>query len=129
MLAKFEINGIHTEVDASLRKYVTRKIGNLDKYLPRHHRESAHAIVELKEAKDKAKNKYCCAVTLRLPHETINVTESTLNMYAAVDIVEAKLKLRIKKYKERHTNGKLVRHLTAKFRRQEQVFTEPQPET
>jgi putative sigma-54 modulation protein len=119
MLAKFEINGVHTVVDDSLRKYVTKKIGRLDKYLPRHHRDSAHAIVELKEAKNKQKNKYTCSVLLKLPHETISVTESTLNMYAAVDIVETKLKIQIKKYKEQHASGKLSRHLTARFRRSE----------
>jgi ribosome-associated translation inhibitor RaiA len=40
-----------------------------------------------------------------------------MNMFAAVDIVETKLKLQIKKYKESHGSGKLSRHLTAKFRR------------
>jgi putative sigma-54 modulation protein len=119
MLAKFEINGVHTVVDDSLRKYVTKKIGRLDKYLPRHHRDSVHAIVELKEAKNKQKNKYTCSVLLKLPHETLNVTESTLNMYAAVDIVETKLKIQIKKYKDQHASGKLSRHLTARFRRSE----------
>jgi ribosome-associated translation inhibitor RaiA len=38
-------------------------------------------------------------------------------MYAAVDIVEAKLKIQIKKYKDKHGNGKLHRHLVARFRR------------
>ena len=117
MLAKFEIVGVHTTVDENLRKYVTKKIGRLDRYIPRHQRVSAHAVVELKESKAKDNNKYTCAVTLHLPHEKINVTETTVNMFAAVDIIETKLKHLIKKYKEQHASGKLTRHLTARLRR------------
>ncbi len=120
MIAKFDLKGVHTTIDEGLQKYVTRKIGNLDKYLPKHHRDSVHAMVELKQAtKVKDQKKYTCNVTLQLPRGTINVSESTMNMYAAIDIVETKLKIQIKKYKESHADGKLYRHLTARFRRQD----------
>jgi len=118
MLQKFELKGVHTTIDTNLQKYVTKKIGNLDRYLPRHHRDSVHAIVELKEAtKANPQKKYTCDVTLHLPHGTLSVNESTMNMYAAVDIVEEKLKQQIKKYKETHANGKWSRRLTARLRR------------
>ena len=117
MLQKFEIRSVHTTVDDNLRKYVTKKIGRLDKYLSRHQRDSAHAEVSLKESKAKDKKQCTCEVTLHLPHETINIEESTLNMYAAVDIVEAKLKQQIKKYKDVRGSGRLHRHLFARLRR------------
>lgn len=117
MLRKFEIRSVHTTVDDNLRKYVTKKIGRLDKYLSRHQRDSAHAEVSLKESKAKDKKQCTCEVTLHLPHETVNIEESTLNMYAAVDIVEAKLKQQIKKYKDVHGSGKVHRHLFARLRR------------
>ncbi|MBC7581757.1 ribosome-associated translation inhibitor RaiA [Aeromicrobium sp.] len=130
MIAKFELKGVHTTIDANLQKYATHKLGGLDKYLPRAHRDAAHAVVELKQAtKAKEQKKYTCDVTLHLPHETIHVAESTLNMYAAVDIVETKLKIQIKKYKDSHGGGKLSRHLTARFRRNgglEQLAEEPE---
>lgn len=118
MLQKFELKGVHTSIDQNLQKYVTKKIANLDKYLPRHQRDSAHAIVELKEA-SKAQNqkKYTCEVILHLPQETLTVRESTMNMFAAIDIVEEKLKQQIKKYKDTHTNGKFFRHVSARLRR------------
>lgn len=121
MLQKFEIKGVHTTVDENLKKYVDKKIGRLDKYLPRHHRDSVHTVVELKEAKSKDKKQYTCAVTMHLPHEEISVAESTLNMYAAVDIVETRLKQLIRKYKDKHASGKLARHLSARFRRRSSV--------
>lgn len=116
MIAKMEINGIHTEVDADLRKYVDRKIGRMDRYMPTHARKSAHAEVKLKEAKIKAKKECTCEVILHLPHDTIATKETTMNMYAAIDIVETKLKNQLKKYKEKHTDRRLHRRVLNKLR-------------
>jgi ribosomal subunit interface protein len=117
MVQKFEIRGVHMTVDESLQKYVTKKIGGLDKYLSRHDKPSAHIEVHLKESKSQNKNHCTCKVIVRLPHDTINIEESTLNMYAAVDIVETKLKQQLRKHRDMHGNGKLRRRLVGKFRR------------
>lgn len=119
MLQKFEIQGEHTVLDDSLKKYVTKKIGGLDRYVPRNARESAHAEVHLKEDKKKKDNNHCtCEVVLHLPKQTIVINEHALNMYAAIDIVEAKLRLQIQKYKDKHHNGKMHRHVFSRLRRQ-----------
>jgi ribosomal subunit interface protein len=107
MLKKFEVSGVHMAVDDKLNRYTEKKIGRLDKYLSKHSRQTAHAKVILKEDKAKDKKHSICEVVLYLPHETITVKESTVNVYAAVDIVETKLKQQIKKYKETHENGKM----------------------
>ena len=118
MIQKLEINGIHMEVDSDLRKYVVKKIGRLDQYMSRHVRTSAHAEVKLKEAKAKDKKQATCEVILHLPNEVITTKESTVNMYAAVDIVEAKLKNQLKKYKDKHDNPhRLHRRIVARLRR------------
>jgi ribosomal subunit interface protein len=100
---------------------VLKKIGHLDKYLPKKARLSAHAEVQLKESKAKDKNRCTCEVTLYLPKETINVKESTVNLYAAIDIVETKLKQRVQKYKDKHDSGRIHRRLIRKFKRQSEV--------
>lgn len=117
MLQRFEVQGVHTTVNDKLRAYVTKKIGGLDRYMSRHSRESAHAEVHLKETKSKDNNHCVCEVTLHMPHQNIVIKEKALNMYAAVDIVEVKLKQQLKKYKDLHSNGKLHRHLIGRFRR------------
>lgn len=118
MIQKLEISGVHTHADQKLHDYVTNKIGKLDRYMPRHARESAHAEVFLKESKKNSGNKSCtCEVVLRLPGDTIMTKESTMNMFAAVDIVEAKLKNQLKKYKETRNPLKLHRRVMARFRR------------
>lgn len=117
MIAKLEIAGVHTQLDDDLRKYVTKKIGKLDTYLPRRARPSAHAEVKLLEQKIKAKKECTCEVVMHLPHDTLTTKESTMNMYAAIDIVEAKLKNQIKKYKETHSSLKLHRRMLGRLRR------------
>jgi putative sigma-54 modulation protein len=116
MIQKLEINSVHMDVDKKLRDYTTKKIGKLDRYLPRHARESAHAEVFLKEVMIKKKKECVCEVVLKLPKETITISESTMNIYAAVDIVEAKLKNRIKKYKETHSTLRIHRRVLMRLR-------------
>lgn len=116
-MIKLEINGVHTDLDAKIKKYVTAKINKVEKYLPRHARESAHAEVFLKERKVKAKKECTCEIVLHLPKDTIRIEETTMNMYAAVDIVEAKLKNQLKKYKETHSSLRIHKRVLAKFRR------------
>lgn len=118
MIQRFDIHFIHSDHDDNIKKYVTRKIGHLDRYLPRHARSSAHAEVTLKEGKagrSESGRDYTCEVTMHLPHEVINVSETSVNMYTAVDIIELKLKHQIQKYKELHHAGTFKRRLTNRF--------------
>lgn len=117
MIKKLEIDGIHVEVDSDLKKYIRKKIGKLDQYLPSHSRESAHAEVKLQERKIKSRVECKCEVILHLPHETLVVKETTVNMYAAVDVVEEKLKNQIKKYKQKHGKGRLRTRVLARLKR------------
>lgn len=98
---KLEITGIHTEVDDDLKKYVTKKLHRLEKYIPRAARPSAEAHVSLKESHAKNKRQFTCEISLKLPQEVITVSESTLNIFAATDIAEETVKNRLKKYKEK----------------------------
>jgi ribosomal subunit interface protein len=116
MLQKFDLSATHLELDDRLKKYVTRKLAHLDKYMSKHVRPTAHLEVRLKEHKSNGQKEAVCDVTLRLPHDTIKLTEATQNMYAAIDIVEAKLKQQIRRYKDEHTNAKRRRRLFARRR-------------
>jgi ribosomal subunit interface protein len=118
MIERITINGVHTVVDEDLNKYVTKKIGKLDTFMSRHSRESAHVEIKLKEAKAKDKKQATCEVIMHLPHEVLATKETTLNMYAAVDIVEAKLRNQLKKYKQTHEQSyRLHRRLLSRVRR------------
>jgi putative sigma-54 modulation protein len=117
MIKKLEINGVHTTVSNDLRKYINRKIGRLDRFLPKHARESAHAEILIKESKIKQRKQHTCEVILFLPKDTLTVKETTVNPFAAVDIVEETLKNQLKKYKETHSSLRLHRRVLMKIRR------------
>lgn len=119
MIKKLEISGVHTDVNDKLRKYVAKKIGRLDRYVPRANRPSVHAEVTLKELKVRDKNNCECDIVVYLPGEALAAKEATVNMYAAVDIVEAKLRNQLKKYKETHaaTNPRLHQRVLQRLRR------------
>jgi putative sigma-54 modulation protein len=70
MITQIQITGIAYEVDEVTRKYVLNKIGQIDRYLPKH---AGKVII----AKD-----------------------STGNMLAAIDIVEVKLQSQLRDYKQ-----------------------------
>lgn len=116
MIEKMEIAGVHMDVEPKLKKYVTKKMGAMDKYIPRHARESAHLEVKLKEGKLDHKKQYTCEVILYLPHDTITISETTVNIFAAVDIIETKLKNQIRKYKQTHANRRIPGKIAAKIR-------------
>ena len=125
MIAKFELAGVHMSLDANLEKYARQKIGQLDRYAPRHARPSLHAEVKLKEGKAKDKRECTCEVILHLPQTTLTTAETTINMYAAIDIVETKLKTQLRKYKDKHANPKLHRRL---LKRLQQKYARSAPE-
>ncbi len=119
MIKKFEITGKKIELTDELKKYIHKKIAKLDKYLPRQSRESAHAEVVMKESTaSKGKKTYTCEVILRVPQETITVSQATINPFAAVDIAEDTLKNRIRKYKDTQGTNRLHKRMLAKMRRQ-----------
>lgn len=100
MIDSIDITGVKYEVDDTTKKYVTKKIGRLDRYLPKHARKSAVAEVRLKEVNRDHGNKYEAEVVLNVPGHVLTATDSTVNMLAAVDIVEAKLIAQLRKYKQ-----------------------------
>ncbi len=100
MITSIQITGIAYEVDDATRKYVTKKIGRLDRYLPRHARKSASAVVKLAQVDRDHGNKYEAEVILNIPDKVVTAKDSTGNMLAAVDIVEAKIRAQLREYKE-----------------------------
>lgn len=121
MINKFEVSGVHTNVTPELQKYLERKIGKLDRYLPKSTRESAHAEVFIKQTKNKTRVQHTCEVIMKLKQETLTVKETTMNPFAAVDIVEEKLKNQLRDYKEKHTQQRFRNKVLARLRRQTTV--------
>lgn len=120
-MLRLDQTGVHTTITPKLKKYIDKKIGKLDRFLPRRARESAFAEVLIKESKSKNKAQHTAEVILKLKHETLTAKETTVNPFAAIDIVEAKLKNQLKKYKTKHGNIRLHHKVLARMRRRSSV--------
>ena len=116
MIERIDISGVRYTPDDTTKKYVTKKIGRLDRYVPRHARKTLKAEVVLREVNRANGNKYECSVKLSLPSKSLNAMDSTMNMLAAVDIVEAKLIQQLRKYKDTTTPQKGWRARVARIK-------------
>lgn len=101
MITHIDITGKHYTVKPDLKKYITKKIGRLDRFVPRSARKSLKVEVILEERKTKS-DRNQCEVILHVPDQKITAKDATVNMFAAVDIVENKLKNQLRKYKATH---------------------------
>ena len=108
MIASIDVTGIKYNVDEKTLKYVTEKVGKLDRYLPSHARKTMTADVKLRRVNRDHGNKYEAEVIIRVPEKVMTATDSTFNMMAAIDIVEAKLVAQLHKYKDARIARKLA---------------------
>lgn len=118
MIQSITITGVKYTPTEQVKRYVIRKVGRLDRFLPRHARKSVTAEVKLKEVNREYGNKYEAEIILNVPDKHLTAKDSTVNMYAAVDIVEHKLANQLRKYKDTHIGhvGK-TRSALSRFKR------------
>lgn len=117
MIQNIDITGVKFSLDDTTKKYVTKKIGRLDRYIPKHARKSASVQVMLKEINKDHGNKYEAEVILHIPNKQLTAKDSTMNMLAAIDIVEAKIVTQLKKYKEANIPHVGSRGVLSRFKR------------
>jgi ribosomal subunit interface protein len=118
MIAQVEITGVGAyTADDTTKKYIRKKIGSLERLAPRHARKSMHAEVKVAEVNRDKGNKYEVEVVLSVPGKVLTAKDSTMNVLAATDIVEAKLAAQLRKYKEEHVPHVGKRKLLDRFKR------------
>lgn len=111
MITQINMAGIGYELDEVTKKYITKKIGRLDRYLPKHARRSVMADVKLRQVNFKHGNKYQAEVKLDIPNKVIKAKDTTSNMLAAIDIVDRKIQAQLREYKQfmaPHIGGRRV---------------------
>lgn len=102
-MIKIQLTSRQYEIDDELKTYTMRKLGRLDRYLPRRHKAKGMRVEIFRDPSGKEDNKYKVKAYLEVPGPDIVADTATLNPYAGVDIVEEKLKLQIRKYKDKHS--------------------------
>lgn len=104
MIEKIEISGSNLEIQDNFKKYATKRIGKLDKYLPRGSKKDVVAKIVVTEVDREHGNKYEISVAMEIPGgKVIASKDECSNMYAGVDIIEAKLTGQIRRFKTETT--------------------------
>ncbi len=105
------------EIDDNLRKYVFKKLGRLDKYMPKDHKAIGMTVDIFRDPSGKEDNRYKVTAVLEVPGNDIVAETATINPHSAIDIVEQKLRLQIKKYKDKNSPRRFrVKEMWDKFR-------------
>ncbi len=108
-MIKLHITSKNYKLSPSLLDYIENKIGRLDRFMPKEADELEGTVILEVDPSGREDNKFICEATLKLPGAGAHAREATLNIYAAIDIVEAKLKGQVKKYKDKQAKGRLRR--------------------
>ena len=100
MIDKIEITGNGFKVEDTFRKYVEKRIGKLDRYLPRGSKKDVVAKVIVTEIGKSKADKYEISAAMGIPGgKVVAAKDECSNIFAGVDLVEAKLTGQIRRYK------------------------------
>jgi len=118
-MTKIELSHQGFELTKDIKQYVDKKVAKLNRFAMRGSRRGLHVEVKLREEQGRKKNKCTAEMIVHLPNETMTAKESTVNIFAAIDIVEVKLSNQLRKYKDKKTSRRFDRKgLFRKIRRQ-----------
>src|SRR5699024_1096257 len=90
---KYNIRGENIEVTDSIREYVEKKIGKLNRYFDTTPTSDVHVNLSVYNEEQQIE------VTIPMTDLLLRAEEQHLDLYAAIDLVVAKLERQIRKYK------------------------------
>jgi putative sigma-54 modulation protein len=96
---QLSITGKNLEINDNLRKYVEKKIGRLDRYLPNIIDGRIELTVD--EGARAAEDRQIAQVTLRTKNATLRAEEASGDMFASVDAVFEKMQRQADRYKRK----------------------------
>ncbi len=118
MIDKIEITGNKYKVDDSFKKYATKRIGKLDRYLPRGSKKDVVAKIVVTEINKAHGNKYELSAAMEIPGgKVIAAKDESSNVFAGIDIIEAKLMGQIRRFKLESTPHLRKNKLKSIFKR------------
>lgn len=120
MIEKIDISGSNYKIEEPFKKYVLKRVGKLDRYLPRGNKKDVVAKIVVTEVNRAHGNKYEISSTLEIPGgKVISAKDECSNVYAGVDILEAKLTGQIRRFKI-ESNPHLRKNPFSIFKRKKQ---------
>ena len=118
MIEKIEVNGSGYKIDEPFKKYIEKRLGKLDRYLPRSSKKDVVMKVAVAEISRNKNEKYEISATMEVTGgKVITAKDECSNVFAGVDLVEAKLAGQIRRYKlevQPHRQKKSLKNLFIK---------------
>ena len=100
MIDKIEISGSNYKIGDSFKKYAEKRIGKLDRYLPKGSKKDVVVKVVVSEVNRAHGNKYEISAAMEIHGgKVIAAKDESSNVFAGIDIVEAKLMGQIRRFK------------------------------
>lgn len=118
MIDKIELTGNNFKIDDNFKKYAEKRIGKLDKYLPRGCKKDVVVKIMVTETDKAHGEKFEVSVAMDIPGgKVLAAKDDCTNVFAGIDLVEAKLAGQIRKFKleqKPHLNRKSFKNLFIK---------------
>lgn len=100
MIEKIDISGSNYKVEESFKKYAEKRIGKLDRYLPKAAKKDVVTKIVVTEVERAHGEKYEISVAMDIPGgKVIAAKDECSNVFAGIDLLEAKLTGQIRRYK------------------------------
>lgn len=100
MIDKIDISGSNFKVDETLKKYAEKRIAKLDRFLPRGSKKDVVVKIVITQAERAHGEKFDLSVAMEIPGgKVIAAKDECTNLFAGIDLVEAKLAGQIRRYK------------------------------
>ncbi|MBQ3318830.1 ribosome-associated translation inhibitor RaiA [Candidatus Saccharibacteria bacterium] len=100
MIEKIDVAGSNYKVSENLQKYIKKHIGKLDRYLPKGYKKDAVAKIVVTEIEREKGEKYEISVTIETTGgKVMSAKDECSNVYAGIDVVEAKLTSQMRRFK------------------------------
>ena len=90
MIESIEITGNNYKVEEDLKKYAKKRIGKLDRYLPKSSKKDVLVKIVIRGIDKANTKKYEVTAAMEIPGgKVIAAKDETTNVFAGIDIVEA----------------------------------------
>lgn len=100
MIEKIDITGSNYKVEESFHKYARKRIGKLDRYLPRGSKKDVIVKIVVTEVDRAHGNRFEISAAMEIHGgKVFAAKDECSNLYAGIDIVEAKLMGQIRRFK------------------------------
>ena len=118
MIEKIDIIGNGYKVEEPFRKYIDKRIGKLDKYLPRRNKKDVVCKVVVSEIGKGKTNKYEISAAMEVTGgKVLAAREECSNVFTGADLLEEKLMGQIRRYKLESQSHRKKGSLKNLFRR------------